>query len=458
MQMKQIAITLCLCLSLFTLTACGRAADSSANAADAAPGAVLAQDELKAYKEDPANTEALVDFTNVNFEALQKEMSGPSDVTQKHIDGIRESLADVDPGDNEEAANILATIDRSLEAFEQRVVAKDTPLEEIKSDLAEDPSDIEMIELYATKIGMTFMNDLSDDIKQREDKLEEEAKFLITNAEKVEASDVKIAYRKAAMVFKSASEDIERLKTYAKVVGEDMKPIDAQAWVNANGFKPEDLEGKVILLDFWAVWCGPCVAGFPHLTEWQEKYGDEGLQVVGITRYFNFDWPEGAAGPSPSEDGEVPPAKEEAMLDKFTAEYDLKHPTALVSDPDDFYDYYAVSVIPHMVLIGRDGKIRKVVGGITEARMKSIDEEIQKLLAEPKPEPKQEAKADPKPEPKSEAKADQAPESDKNAKPEPTKSDEAAPEETASEETKSEQPESEETESGETKSEETKSE
>jgi thiol-disulfide isomerase/thioredoxin len=69
----------------------------------------------------------------------------------------------------------------------------------------------------------------------------------------------------------------------ANLIGKDAPELQQiKGWINSRKIKLADLRGKVVLLDFWGTWCGPCVAEIPELINLHEKYHNKGLFVIGI--------------------------------------------------------------------------------------------------------------------------------------------------------------------------------
>ncbi len=59
-------------------------------------------------------------------------------------------------------------------------------------------------------------------------------------------------------------------------------PLPDLAGFALEGKLPESLAGKVVILDFWASWCGPCKDSFPAMNDLQKKYGDRGLVIIAV--------------------------------------------------------------------------------------------------------------------------------------------------------------------------------
>jgi thiol-disulfide isomerase/thioredoxin len=166
-------------------------------------------------------------------------------------------------------------------------------------------------------------------------------------------------------------------RKFAALIGKDAAPLTVNTWVNGTPLTASDLQGKVVLLDFWAIWCGPCIVTFPHLREWQEKYGDKGLVIIGLTRYYEYDWND-AEGYTAKAEGEISDEQEQEMLKKFAAYYHLKHRFAIQEEGDSLDEYYSVNGIPQVVVIDKEGKIRMIRVGAGKQNAQDLD----KLLAE----------------------------------------------------------------------------
>lgn len=104
-----------------------------------------------------------------------------------------------------------------------------------------------------------------------------------------------------------------------------------------------DLRGRVVLLDFWATWCPPCLAMMPTLHELYRDWQGRGAEFVGIDA-------DGSAS-TPDE------------VRAFLTRHPFPYP--VVIDDRNAGGVYGVSSIPHIVIVGRDGKISRVfVGGV----------------------------------------------------------------------------------------------
>lgn len=68
---------------------------------------------------------------------------------------------------------------------------------------------------------------------------------------------------------------------HATLEGQPMPTLSVTGWINGE-VKPEDMKDKVVVVDFYATWCGPCMAAIPHNNELLAKYKDKGLVIAGV--------------------------------------------------------------------------------------------------------------------------------------------------------------------------------
>lgn len=146
-------------------------------------------------------------------------------------------------------------------------------------------------------------------------------------------------------------------------------------WIDQQPVKLADLRGQVVLLDFWAHWCGPCQYVFPKLQRWHESYKDKGLVILGMTNYFG------------QTNGRRATATEElAYLRDFKKRNRLPY-GFVVSDSQINDANYGVTSIPMSFLIDRKGSVRFIAVGANEQETNALGKKIKELIEEPAPAP-----------------------------------------------------------------------
>lgn len=177
------------------------------------------------------------------------------------------------------------------------------------------------------------------------------------------------------------SKSLKRLELIGQVAQDFGEFADHNHLIGMEEKSLQELRGKVVLLDFWAVWCGPCIATFPHLREWHEKYSEKGFRIVGSTKFYNWQWDE-IAGKAVRSNSEVSPEDELAMLEKFRRSYDLPYGFVITDKEVNYGESFGVTGIPQAVLIDKSGRIQMIRVGASEKNARALHDKIEELLAQ----------------------------------------------------------------------------
>jgi thiol-disulfide isomerase/thioredoxin len=136
----------------------------------------------------------------------------------------------------------------------------------------------------------------------------------------------------------------------------------SDVWINGGPFTLKSLRGEVVVLDFWAFDCEPCIEAMPHITDLYERYASAGLVVIGIH--------------TPRAEYE----KNVSMLREAITKIGIKFPV-VVDDKQKIFRDYLCDLWPSQFVIDRNGIVRYSHGGV--GRYEDMEKVVQDLLRIP---------------------------------------------------------------------------
>ncbi|HUX05928.1 MAG TPA: TlpA disulfide reductase family protein [Acidobacteriota bacterium] len=149
---------------------------------------------------------------------------------------------------------------------------------------------------------------------------------------------------------------LENSARQLELIGKPAPGFEFTHFYNSEPLSLDALKGKVVMIDFWANWCGPCKRAFPSMKQLYADLRDEGFVILGVTSL------QGRFSDGEIREQELEPERELELTEDFIERYGLTWPIAFSSetvfDPD-----YGVTGIPTFAILDKDGVVRMIQVG-----------------------------------------------------------------------------------------------
>lgn len=144
---------------------------------------------------------------------------------------------------------------------------------------------------------------------------------------------------------------------FAVDVGQAIPTCKVSAIGEGQALELSQYKGKVLYVDFWASWCGPCAKSFPFLNEMHQQLKDQGLQIMGVNLDENMD-------------------DAKAFLTKYPPSF-----TVMADISKQCAKDFDVKAMPSSYLIDRNGVVQHIHLGFRSEEAKGVRAQVEKLLA-----------------------------------------------------------------------------
>lgn len=322
-------------------------------------------------------------WEKLNDEAAQLTADLPEDETagrkllrerlQAQLSNFQKFLADYPQSPNRwEARMAILQIENSTASLEDR----DPDISGQKKELQSIADDAEAPENIRADAGLVLLQISSMDFTQQRSEESGRAlhaaieKFISTHPDDARAPILRLTQAQAMEVYDpeqaeklyrefTAGDDpdlVAAARSSLEAMEIRTKPLEL-FFTSVDGRKVDmaELRGKVVLLDFWATWCPPCVAEAPKLVETYKKFHERGLEIIGISLDQNRE-----------------------ALEKFTKDNGMTWPQFFDGKgwDNEFAQRFKIQSVPTMWLFGRDGRLKDA-----SARGERLDSLIENALA-----------------------------------------------------------------------------
>ncbi|MNK07856.1 Thiol-disulfide oxidoreductase ResA [compost metagenome] len=146
---------------------------------------------------------------------------------------------------------------------------------------------------------------------------------------------------------------VKPAKEFEKI---EFRGITAAPLKEGSPLSREDLKGKVVVIDFWASWCGPCKVAIPHYNTLHKKYQDKGVIFVGI-----------------NEDDDI--KARDAFLNKADVEFPMYQ-----DSNQKFAKSFNVVALPSLFVLNKEHKVVALFRGFDKSKPESLDKLLQELI------------------------------------------------------------------------------